>query len=93
MTNQTKTEAEGTPTVPVNINVNIPQGPTHQSGTAYALWCACLIGFCGLHRFYLGRPLSGILWLFSLGLLGLGQLYDLITMKQLVRKANTQTGV
>jgi hypothetical protein len=29
------------------------------SGTAFLLWLACLAGVCGIHRFYLGRPLSG----------------------------------
>jgi len=44
------------------------------SGTAFLLWLACLVGVCGLHRFYLGKPGTGLLWLLTFGLLGVGQL-------------------
>jgi hypothetical protein len=37
-----------------------------------------MIPFCGLHRFVSGRILTGLLWFFTLGLAGIGQLVDLI---------------
>jgi hypothetical protein len=37
-----------------------------------------LVGVPGVHRFYAGRIWTGFLWLFTLSLLGLGYLYDLI---------------
>jgi len=39
----------------------------------YLLW---LFGFTGAHRFYYGRPVSGTIWLCTLGLFGVGWLID-----------------
>ena len=30
----------------------------------------CIFGFMGAHRFYFGRPVTGTIWFFTLGLLG-----------------------
>ena len=54
---------------------------------AYLFWLPSLIGVAGLHRFYLGKPLSGILYLFTGGLFGIGTLYDALTMPHQVRTA------
>ena len=64
----------------------------YREGLGYGLWCGWLIGFAGLHRFYLGKPITGIIWFLTLGLLGIGQIYDLVTMKRLVRNANIRHG-
>lgn len=45
-------------------------------------------GIFGFHRFYLGKPLSGILWMFTFGLGGIGSLYDLFTLGSQVDEAN-----
>jgi hypothetical protein len=58
------------------------------TGTSFLLWLACAAGLCGIHRFYLGKPLSGLLYLFTFGLLGVGQVVDLFLLRGLVREAN-----
>jgi len=55
---------------------------------AYALWGLGLMGFCGLHRLYLRRPVSGSAYLFSVGFFGIGQLLDLMQMQRLLEQAN-----
>lgn len=37
-------------------------------------------GFLGLHRFYVGKALTGVIWLFSAGLLCMGWIYDVISI-------------
>jgi len=46
-------------------------------GIAYLLWCLCLVGFCGIHRFYSGRWFTGLIWVCTAGLLLVGQIVDL----------------
>jgi TM2 domain-containing membrane protein YozV len=58
---------------------------THNLGIGYLLW---IFGFMGAHRFYYGRPVSGTIWFFTLGLLGIGWLIDLALMPSLDRSAD-----
>jgi len=55
---------------------------------AYGLWALGFVGVCGLHRFYNRKPLSGALWLLTLGFCFVGQLVDLWLMPELVQQAN-----
>ena len=57
---------------------------THLLSVGYILW---ILGFLGAHRFYFGRPISGTLYLLTLGLLGIGWLIDLFLMPSLERQA------
>jgi hypothetical protein len=59
-------------------------------GLAYLFWLPSLTGIAGLHRFYLGKPVTGFLYVMTLGLFGLGTLYDAFTMPQLVHQARAR---
>lgn len=58
---------------------------THSKVIGCLLW---LVGFTGAHRFYYGRPVSGAIWFFTLGLLGIGWLVDLFLIPWMDRSAD-----
>ena len=58
---------------------------THSKTVGYILW---LFGFTGAHRFYYGKPLTGTIWFFTLGLLGVGWLIDLFLIPAMDRQAD-----
>lgn len=60
------------------------QTPTHSKTIGYLLW---LFGFTGAHRFYFGKPVSGVIWFFTLGLFGIGWLVDLFLIPSMERAA------
>lgn len=59
-------------------------GDSHSLWMGYLLW---IFGFLGAHRFYYGKKVSGIIWLCTLGLLGVGWVIDLFLMPLLARSA------
>ena len=63
---------------------------THSFLVGYLLW---IFGFLGAHRFYFGRPVSGTVYLFTFGLLGIGWLVDLFLMPSLERQADSSYAV
>jgi TM2 domain-containing membrane protein YozV len=58
---------------------------THSKVVGYALW---IVGFTGAHRFYYGKPVTGTIWFFTLGLLGIGWLIDLFLIPSMDRQAD-----
>lgn len=64
----------------------------YRDGLAFALWCMIFVGLGGLHRIYLGKYGTGILWLLTGGLFGIGQLIDVFRMKTLVLESNVREG-
>lgn len=58
---------------------------THSMTIGYILW---IVGFTGSHRFYYGKPVTGTIWFFTLGLLGIGWLIDLFLIPGMDREAN-----
>lgn len=61
------------------------RGDTHLKSIGYLLW---IFGFLGAHRFYYGRPVTGTIWLFTLGLLGVGWIVDLFLIPGMDREAD-----
>ncbi|NQX77283.1 TM2 domain-containing protein [Gilvibacter sp.] len=59
-------------------------------GTAYLLWIVGLFGLLGFHHFYLGKPIKGLIWLFTGGVFGIGALIDLFTLGSQVEGRNTK---
>ena len=58
---------------------------THNIIIGYLLW---IFGFTGAHRFYYGRPITGTIYFFTLGLLGIGWLIDLFLIPSMDRTAD-----
>jgi TM2 domain-containing membrane protein YozV len=49
------------------------------------------LGVFGIHRFYLGKILTGVLWFFTGGFFLMGYLYDLLTLNDQIHAVNSQT--
>jgi len=58
---------------------------THLKSVGYILW---IFGFMGSHRFYYGKPISGTIYFFTLGLLFIGWFIDLFLIPSLDRQAD-----
>src|SRR3954467_9167276 len=57
---------------------------THHTAVGYLLW---IFGFTGAHRFYFGKPVSGVIWFFTAGLCGIGWLIDVFLIPGMSRAA------
>jgi TM2 domain-containing membrane protein YozV len=61
------------------------QNNTHSILFGYLLW---IFGFTGAHRFYYGKQITGTIWFFTLGLLGVGWLIDAFLIPSMDRQAD-----
>jgi TM2 domain-containing membrane protein YozV len=61
------------------------QNNTHSILFGYLLW---IFGFTGSHRFYYGKQITGTIWFFTLGLLGIGWLIDVFLIPSMDRQAD-----
>lgn len=64
---------------------SLPPEPSHPVWLGYVFW---LFGFLGAHRFYYGRPLTGILWFFTGGLFLIGWIIDLVFIPSMAESAS-----
>lgn len=58
------------------------------TGNSYLLWLLCFVGFCGIHRFYNGKWITGIIWLLTGGLFLVGQIIDLFLIPGMTERSN-----
>lgn len=79
--------AQQAPTIKIvntNTNTNVNKNINAGSGRAKNKWVAfvlCLLfGFFGAHKFYEGKTGMGLLYLFTMGLLGFGWIIDTIVI-------------
>lgn len=59
--------------------------PTHPVLVGYLFW---ILGFVGAHRFYFGKPLTGILWFLTGGLFLIGWIVDFFLIPSMATEAN-----
>jgi len=48
------------------------------------------LGVFGIHRFYMGKVFTGLLYLFTVGLFGIGVLYDFLTLNGQISDLNSE---
>ena len=61
------------------------QNDSHSKIIGYILW---IFGFIGAHRFYYGKPISGTIYFFTLGLFFIGWIVDLFLIPGMDRDAD-----
>ena len=61
------------------------ESDTHRKAIGYILW---IFGFLGAHRFYYGKPVTGTIYFFTLGLLLIGWIVDLFLIPSMDRQAD-----
>ena len=51
----------------------------------YLLW---VFGFTGSHRFYYGKPVTGVIWFLTFGLVGVGWIIDFFLIPSMERDSS-----
>lgn len=62
-----------------------PATNTHSILLGYIAW---LLGFMGCHRFYYGKPITGTIWFFTLGVFFIGWIIDFFLIPSMDREAD-----
>jgi TM2 domain-containing membrane protein YozV len=61
-----------------NVTPAAPAAGTSSKSKITTLILCILLGTLGVHRFYVGKVGTGIVWLLTLGIFGIGVLIDII---------------
>ena len=70
-----------------------PRTPLSRKSLAVAYILLVLVGFLGIHQFYLGKTSRGVLYLPTLGVLGIGLIVDLVTLPTQTRTINARRAI
>ena len=62
----------------IHVHVHVDDYPKSDKNRTVALLLCIFLGYLGIHRFYVGKVGTGILWLLTGGLCGIGALVDMI---------------
>ncbi len=57
-------------------------------GVAYGLCVLGFVGIAGIHRFYAGKYITGLIWLCTGGLLCIGTVIDLFLIAGMIERKN-----
>lgn len=63
-----------------NVNKNINSGSGRPKNKWVALLLCIFVGFLGAHKFYEGRILLGVVYIFTIGLFGIGLFIDFFSL-------------
>lgn len=61
-----------------NTNTNVNGDLVSPKSKIVALLLAIFLGYLGIHRFYVGKIGTGIIWLLTAGVFGIGWVVDII---------------
>ncbi|MGD1853145.1 MAG: TM2 domain-containing protein [Leptolyngbyaceae cyanobacterium] len=70
--------------------IGLPKNILERYRASYLLCLVILMFIGGLHRLYNGKYVSGILWLCTYGLFGIGQLVDLLLISDMAEQRQWQ---
>ena len=66
--------------------------PTALPWRLLLLWTLAAVGLCGVHRLAVGRWKTGLLFLLTFGVFGVGQLWDLPRLRDFAASMPTPRG-